>query len=78
MEFVDQQRGRFKTSNITNDPRQNCYQTTLSINDILPRDSMMYYVSIENDRGKTRFGIRLMVLFYIMIDIYLCIFIRIT
>ena len=43
------------------DTRKNCYQTTLTIKDILPRDSMTYYVSIENDRGKTKFGIRLLV-----------------
>ena len=58
-----QQRGRFRTSNITKDPRTSCYQTTLLIKDVLPMDSMMYYFSMENDRGKARFGVRLMVRF---------------
>ena len=68
--ILAQQRGRFRTSNITEDQRMNCYLTTLTIKDVLPRDSVIYYVSMENGRGKTKFGVRLMVSFLYLLNTF--------
>ena len=56
--FTGEGRGRFKASEIVSDPnRKDCYLATLTIADMISSDSRLYFVTIANDRGETRYGI---------------------
>jgi len=53
-----EEQGRFKASDIISDPnRKDCYLATLTIADMISSDSRLYFVTIANDRGETRYGI---------------------
>ena len=63
--FVGEEQGRFKASDIISDPnRKDCYLATLTIADMISSDSRLYFVTIANDRGETRYGINVRVMCY--------------
>ena len=60
--FIGEGRGRFKASDIISDPnRKDCYLATLTIADMISSDSRLYFVTIANERGETRYGINVRV-----------------
>lgn len=60
--LIGEGRGRFKASEIISDPnRKDCYLATLTIEDMISSDSRLYFVTIANDRGETRYGINVRV-----------------
>ncbi|KAL3285009.1 hypothetical protein HHI36_019138 [Cryptolaemus montrouzieri] len=53
------ERGRFKVDDISQEQREDCYQTTLHIRDASASDSRAYYLAVENDRGTDRHAVQL-------------------
>ncbi len=41
--------------------RTDCYLTRLRISDVITTDSRIYYLNVENERGRTREGIEVKV-----------------
>ena len=61
--FSGEERGRFKASEIVSDPnRKDCYLATITIADMISSDSRLYFVTIANERGETRYGINVRVM----------------
>ncbi|XP_049831432.1 irregular chiasm C-roughest protein isoform X1 [Schistocerca gregaria] len=53
--------GRYEADPLADDVREDCYEARLRVREVSPADQRQYYLTAENDRGKGRHALHLLV-----------------